>query len=383
MTVSVYPACETSIQPETVQHFYKSFWPRKTALLVDRFYRWQFIHSPAAKNLDHCCLALDNKTRELVGVMGITPRPFNLAGETLPGAELTTWIVHPQHQHKGVGVCILNYLQSRYAVLIGMGITSMALPLYCRMGFRYLKGIPRYIKVCNWDAVKKFSEVQPLAIKIDRFWEKTATHEKYRAILISENAIEYLQNINGKSFNFFHRDAAHINWRYINHPFFHYQNFFISKENGAPNELVHLCFREETSVSGARILHVMECIGDTSCIPSAICFLEDYGRKHHFDAVDFYCTSSVIASYFIARGWFSTLDDESLKMPHLFHPIELRNPATTSLIYWTKYNMHQLCDFSKLYITKQDADLDRPTFDFLNTRNCTSISAHLDPAHYL
>jgi len=41
--------------------------------------------------------------------------------------------------------------------------------------------------------------------------------------------------------------------------------------------------------------------------------------------------------------------------------MELRSPPTTSLIYWSRDNFEDMADTSRLYITKQDADLDRPT----------------------
>ena len=55
------------------------------------------------------------------------------------------------------------------------------------------------------------------------------------------------------------------------------------------------------------------------------------------------------------------IDDICFQFPHLFHPIEMRNPPTTSLIYWSKNQFTEMADLSKLYISKQDADLDRPT----------------------
>ncbi len=123
--------------------------------------------------------------------------------------------------------------------------------------------------------------------------------------------------------------------------------------------------RAETAVPGIKMLHVMDCVGKGEAMQAAACFIEQYAKDHGFDAVDFYCTAAYSAQFFLARGWFSTMDDDCLNMPHLFHPVELRIPATTSLVYWAKHDAIKMCDLSKLYITKQDADLDRPTYNTL------------------
>jgi len=61
------------------------------------------------------------------------------------------------------------------------------------------------------------------------------------------------------------------------------------------------------------------------------------------------------------RGWFSILDDDYFVFPHLFYPIELRRPPSTSLIYWGKRVMPSLLDIGSVHVTKQDLDMDRPT----------------------
>lgn len=359
MNIRICSAHEIGMQSQIIQEFYDQFWPRKIALSVDPFYQWQFIHPPASKGLNHCCVALDMTTEKLVGVMGVTPKPFYLNEQIVQGVELTTWLIHPEYQGKGIGASILEFLQVRYDVIIGMGISDMALPLYYRYGFRYLKAIPRYIKVFNWDSIKKYSKVAPLAIKMDRYWAKKNNLESYVLLPPEKNHVDFLHCQNQRYFNYFSRDVAHIRWRYADHPVFNYKAFVVAASSLEQDGTL-LCFREETAVPNIRILHVVECIGRGPSVSSAICFIEQYAIDHHFDAVDFYGTSSYIAKFFLARGWFSTMDDESLAIPHLFHPIELRNPSTTSLIYWAKHNMVELCDLSKLHITKQDVDFDRP-----------------------
>jgi hypothetical protein len=104
----------------------------------------------------------------------------------------------------------------------------------------------------------------------------------------------------------------------------------------------------------------MDCVGDDVALPGAFTFIDDYCEEEGAHVADFYCTAAHITKHPRSRGWFSTLDDQYFQFPHLFHPVEVRRPATTSLIYWARENLSEMCDFSRLYVTKQDADLDRP-----------------------
>ena len=78
--------------------------------------------------------------------------------------------------------------------------------------------------------------------------------------------------------------------------------------------------------------------------------------------------ASSVYKFMLSDGWFSINDDICFQFPYLFHPIEMKNPPTTSIIYWAKNQFAEMADLSKLYISKQDAGLDRPkkyTFDHI------------------
>ncbi len=114
-------------------------------------------------------------------------------------------------------------------------------------------------------------------------------------------------------------------------------------------------------VEGMKIVHVMDCFGDDADMPAVLTFIDDYCREAGAHVVDFYCTSSRVNRYFRAHGWFSIQDDKCFRFIHLFHPPELREPPTTSLVYWAREDMSSLMDTNRLCVTKQDLDLDRPT----------------------
>jgi hypothetical protein len=244
---------------------------------------------------------------------------------------------------------------------MGMGSTRMSLPLLLKKGFRYLRTIPRYMKVFDFDAVRNHAKYDSLAMELIGQWAELGgasfdaqeINQGFPACSISS----VLQD----RFNHFSREMPFLEWRYSRHPAFEYKQFFVRSTDGNRGEGAYVCLREERSVEDLNLVHIMDCVGDEEDIPSAIGFIQHYCKENNIHLADFYCTSPRVNRFFIASGWLSINDDKFFQFPHLFHPLEYRDPPTTSLVYWSNAGFHELADMSKLYVTKQDVDLDRPT----------------------
>ena len=351
------------LDSKVVCDFYYKYWNRKIALSDQSFYEWQFRGSPESRDHDNCMVAVDDSTGNLVGVMGLNVRPFYLCNKITRGAELTTWVVDSEHVGSGVGAKILLKIQERFDALIGMGISTLALPVYMRSGFRFVRAIPRFVKVFDFDAIKPYATHSPLAKKLCREWLGLGRNVSFEVDAASLSAIEDIQKGLYEAFNCYSRSAAFLDWRYSRHPVFTYEQFFVRSGSTSAGKGVYVCLRRETSVAGLKILHVMDCFGTQEDMPAAMAFIHEYSVRHDIHLADFYCTAGDVARHYLATGWFSTNDDEFFQFPHLFHPIEMRTPPTTSLIYWSRNDFSQMTNVPKLYITKQDADLDRPVPD--------------------
>jgi hypothetical protein len=186
----------------------------------------------------------------------------------------------------------------------------------------------------------------------------------YRSVPIAPSeAAEFADDLHGE-FQCFSRDAASLKWRYSDHPVYRYEAFRI--ESG--HEAAAVILRTDQN-ENLKIVHVIDVFGHASTIPSVVHFLETFCKDESADIGDFYCTSDRIAHTFWHYGWFSVLDDYYIQVPHLFYPVEMRTPPTTSLIMWAKADMRSLIDQSRLYVTKGDCDLDRPTKQYLDEKN--------------
>lgn len=356
---------ELGVPSEKVAKFFKDNWVRPVMLSDQKFYDWQFKQSPKNNGSDCCIIAYDELNDAIAGVMGLNRRGFYLHGVELNGAELTTWIVNENYRSYGAGAKIIKKLMESYDVLIGMGISDAALPIYLRSGFRYLRQIPRFVKIVNYDRVKDFCGVGPIAERLIGNWGQVNIGEHRAEELSGERLKSAFEKVKA-NLNMFSRLPDDVSWRYESHPYFEYKlfNVFGSEAEGECGAVV--AFRIHQVKEGFSILHLMDVFGDARGVAAARSFVERYASENNIDVIDFYCTSSSVYRHFLANHWFSTSDDTYFKFPHLFSPVELRDPPTTSLIYWAKDHLEDIADVSKLYVTKQDADLDRPTpYDFL------------------
>lgn len=349
MSTVIGSASSLSISPERVCEFYDKSWARKIALSDEKFYRWQFLDNPYETGVDQCCVALDGD--EIIGVMGLNQRDFYLKGRRLKGAELTTWVVSESKRNNGSGPKMIIYLKEQFDVMTGMGISGAALPIYLRNGFRYLKSIPRYVTPLDWESVAPFIEALPLARKYNR---DQLSLSDYSISPHSPKDIDKIYHNFMANYCSFSRFSTDANWRYDQHPYFKYEQFVV---NGS-------CFvsiRIDRDISGFVMAHCVDIFGNHSDYKAAISAAINFSKDNGAHAIDFFGTNSSLCASLNEMGLFSTLDHDFFKFPHIFHPVEIRNPATTSLIMWAREDLGEILDFGNLHITKQDADFDRPT----------------------
>lgn len=358
MSIKIGFANELGVNASQIRKFYQNHWQHKIALSDEEFHKWQFESAAENMGANSCVVALSES--DLLGVMGLNKRKFNLAGQCLNGAELTTWVVDQKNRGSGAGAKILKYIINNFDVAFGMGISEDALPIYIRSGFHYLRYIPRYIHVVDAKKVLAISEHASYAPKLVRNASgKQSKIEAERISWVDQSLAPYVEG------NHFSRSLDDLIWRYDKHPYFKYDTFKITSVDGG---IGYVVLREEIT-NDIKILHIIDILGPESVFEYCIEFAEFYAKQNDFWAVDVYSTLSRLNKFFNHRSWLSAVDSSFINIPHLFHPLEVRKPATTSLIYWAKDSNVNFLNVSDLYLTKQDCDLDRPTMNFIGCQN--------------
>lgn len=351
-----------NVAVEDVAAFYSRHWPRKISPGLPGFARWQF--SDAPEQGGRCTVCVSVSGSDLIGVMGLHERAFLLDGTERRAAELTTWIVAPEAKGKGIGPRMLDYLQSAYDVLLGSGISDDALNVYLRKDFSYWRYIPRFFRVWDIEAVRPYSNISPLGQKLARHRQDAVVASAGGARRVAAGELETpdrgLTDKNG-----YVRTRAHLAWRYDEHPVYDYETW--AMPGGA-----YVILRRD-QLPGMAFAHVVEIGAEAAEMPAVLSFLEHYAQANGLAAMDFTCTSSGFGRHFIASGWFSSVDEPMFAFLSLFHPPELRDPQTTSLIYWARDSQAALADLGRMHVVKGDLDLDRPTVAYYETNNIAQV----------
>ncbi len=387
------PAHALGVPAEQVVGFYAEHWNRPIALSRPDFYRWQFMEAPEARGLDHACVAL--KDGVMLGVMGLNPRSFRLNGETGYAAELTTWVVSEAARGQGVGRGIMTSLQGTFPLLFGLGISAEAMQIYRMAGFRHLRHIPRYFRIFDLPAVLGDGEV----IAGEFYSEKPIDTDstlggEHRRRALGEHGHAYVHALGERMVrsmrppgavphvaepadagrlatcepaltahaNHFVRDAAALAWRYERHPIYRHEAFVVRSAT-SPGSGCAVVLRHDRN-GAVPFTHLMDAFGDPADLAAAISFAEGRAAEQGSAFIDLHCTSTLTAAAALAADWFSTINDPWLQLSHLYYPPEFRPVQTTSAVMWTNHDRQGLFDFGRLYLTKEDLDLDRPTLAY-------------------
>ena len=316
---------------------------------------WQMSGAPESGGINACVVVV--KDGALLAVMGVTPATFYANGAARKGAELTTWIVLPQARGLGLGRKMLAHLQDTYDVLAGAAISDAALPLYLSAGFTFQKYVPRFFYICDFDAVQVFADVSGQAKAITERRQGLGRQTNHKAQACAAADLADIAQAGLADSGCFRRDAAGLAWRYDAHPTYAYEAFVVTDHDAARSGVI----LREDRINGTPILHLVDLFGDVRDGDAALSFVEAEARRRGAAFVDISATSGRLNGLLRARGWSSAVDDPVIALPSLFHPVELRVPPTTSLVFWAKDRAADLFDFSALHVTKGDLDLDRPT----------------------
>jgi hypothetical protein len=348
---------EAGVDAQSVGQFIESNWMRGVALSMPRFFDWQFRDGPANAGVNRCLVVVDDED-QLNGFMGVSVRDFHIDGRRLVGAELTTWVIGESTRGLGLGKTIVRMLQESYGAIIGMGISESALPIYATHGFKYMRYLPRYVRIFDPDRVAPISKLDSLGQRMIRC-SPPAIGVKFAAEAIEFRAAAELAHPLYSRFNCTVRDPDYMHRRYAEHPVYRYEAFRVSDGRGEAAVVLRVDDKDDL-----RIVHVIDFLGSDTNVSAVLAFVEEFCRERSVALADFYCSADPVGHQFWSHGWFSSVDDFYLQVPNWFYPIDMRIPPTTSLILWAKAGVGALIDRSRVYITKADCDMDRPTMPY-------------------
>ncbi|WP_158515773.1 GNAT family N-acetyltransferase [Pararhizobium polonicum] len=325
-------------------------WLRPTILSDQHFYRWQFIDPIAGEGKDHCVIALLGG--EIVGFLGLNKRAFNAGGEVLKGAELTTWIVKEECRGTGIAKAMLDLIKKNFDIAYGANITNDAVRAYIRMGFNFIREVPRLMRIYDFDKVAALGTIDTVISKVYKM--PTARQEASQSLL----PIDFAE-IDGIWPDRFDRSSGNLIWRYKNHPIYQYHALLVGQDTT-------LIYRIE-DVGSVRIMILTDILYTILPTNSFVSTLDNFARDQEIDFIDFFSSNGALNAALTRAGFIPCLDlRDFIDLAYLYHPLEVKSSKSYSLISYLHEDVRRGgLDINSLHITKADCDLDRPNPTYL------------------
>lgn len=345
--------------------FFRDYWGANHILGNDRdFLLWQMSprRSPIFENAGIAAISYWDDTR-LIGLIGVMSMAFNCNGDVAEGAWLCNLQAAPEYRDRGIGAKLMTSVHSLPISVVGAaGINLAVLPMYRAMRYHCHDGISRFIRVLDGrkaaGLMSGASELGGLMHPQDQQapagWRVAAAHD------CGAEWDSFWSRFTRAGYFGTERDAAFMNWRYLQHPRLAYTLSLARNSLGAiGGAMVH---RIETIRDREDcVLRVIELIArEAGAYEALIAEAERLGRESGAAFADHY-TTQPRPDIFHSRGWYAEDDHPEVVTPGLFQPL-LRQTRKINLairlIGGTPWKATPWRE--NLFAVKSDGDQDRP-----------------------
>jgi hypothetical protein len=317
----------------------------------------------------------------IVGMLGLTGFDLNAFGERCTAMWLSHWFAAPAHRQRNVALRLMWAARDLGLDAVAtVGANESSAKLLPHFGLELIPSLPRWVGVfdvaaaadlvcdanpglgpgaaaalCHSHLVDLQTETEPpnafraadwsatTAAAWDRFW-----HGELAPQLVGA-----------------HRDAAYLAWRYQSHPRFTYSVRCAQRTSNGAVEGIVVWRVEQVRDRPTRVLRIVEFLGSGAAERALVRSVLEAARDSGAAMGDFYCASARAAQA-LARAGFrrAATDAAGVVLPSRFQPLESKYFPMTTLVRlpgaW-RGRLGELMADGRLYITKSDADQDRPT----------------------
>lgn len=346
--------------------FFRDYWGKNHILGNDRdFMLWQMSpqRSPIFKDAGLAAISYWDDGR-LVGLIGVMSMDFNCNGEVAPGAWLCNLQADSAYLAQGIGSKLMTSPhQLPISVVAAAGINLAVIPMYRAMRYQCVDAVPRFIRILDRERAAKLlagrnvadALAHPLAARAPPGWTVAPTRDP------GAGWDSFWHAFTQDGYFGTQRDAAFLNWRYLQHPRLDYRLSLAIDAHGAiGGAMVHRL--ETIRDTKDCLLRVIELVArDPGAYGALLAEAERLGGEAGAIFADHYTTrpqGGVLRS----RGWHAESDYPDIVIPGLFQPL-LRETRKINLAIrligdtpWKAGPWRE-----NLYVVKSDGDQDRPS----------------------
>ncbi|MEJ7891571.1 MAG: hypothetical protein WKF94_02890 [Solirubrobacteraceae bacterium] len=348
---------------DELQAFIAANWKRGHILGRDaELLRWQ--HGLPGDTERVSVLVAERPDAGIVGILGVIYNRATVLGREASAAWLTTWLVlEEERRHQTATKLLLEVLRGHDGFVGTLGGNEITLAVLGRLRFETVPALPRWVRPLDADACASLltaaGAAAPRTVPSldppapDRGLEVRAYDPEQAPAWDRAWTERFAPRLIGTA-----RDAAHLRWRYLEHPRFDY---VISATWAGETPTGLLVYRvQRVRDRPESVVRIVELLGDDDARGALLADMVAQPAVRSAAFADYYGASEAQrppdASGFAA-------EDPSAPPPALFAPLDARRAGLTAAVRLFGPSAapgSQVLSGASAYITRSDCDQDRP-----------------------
>ncbi len=350
----------TKADKPSLKAFIRANFHDRYILLNNKFFDWQYQHTPANKSGQYTFRVVKNKT-QVMGFGGFIPLSLTIQRKQYQSAVLANLIIDKKYRGFGFGVFLVKDLVKDYPISFVNGYSESIQRAYQKLpGWTEMGNLSRLIGVFREE------KARILAGKVGNFTPLLITKRKDRNFTTKKQfgkEIDALwRRVNKRYPITVTRSSTYLNWRYVDAPLMHYLLFeYREKTKTRAYCVVRLekCFYEHMRFTIARLV---DFISEASVEQKMIDALLNYLQSQRVDLVDYFSSATFHHQSLIKAGFVEAQHEPYRSIPLLFNPIDRSRKQINWIIHLDSHahlNKTFLQNPLNWYVTKGDGDQDR------------------------
>jgi hypothetical protein len=318
---------------ETIMNFIDVHWKKDHILATNKDF---FLYEYADGEKVNFVVATDNISNEMVGLCGFIKNAKELSGSDIWGA---LWkVIKTSNPMLGIGILEFLNENSECRSFSSLGIAKKTIPIYDFLRYKTGK-LNHYYRLNNQDNFQIALVKKKVILEFDKNDNYSLQPlDNFQTVMPILNAIKDETKVP-------YKDNWYFEKRYFNHPIYNYQVFGIKSE-----KISSIIVAREIQQNDAKILRIVDFIGNPSDIRSIGQELQNLMDKNSYEYIDFYCEG--IDNEILENAGLKLKDNTDLNcIPNYFEPFVQEN---VDIYYFTTHN-------DSFPIFKADGDQDRPS----------------------
>lgn len=361
---------------DAVQQFIHEHWRRDHILSRDReLLLWQYSAARAKRlGMEGPSILLATTKDGIVGMLGFIPVEFNLRGRSVPGAWMALLHVIPQARTSLAGLRLLGALPAMgLDVTAVLGINERVARIYRGLRYEVLEDLPRWVAVADSDAAARLvstgsnreacvAALSPYALRRDLSPE-VAVEVRGHEHRFADDWDAFWRSRLAPGRIGTSRTADYLNWRYAEHPAFHYVRLIARYGR---SEICGLAIYRIETVFGRneRVMRLVEFMATGEGSTALATRVAIDALEHRVAFADFYSGSSRLAAPLESVGFRRCGGaDSGVEFPCRLQPLESGAFAMRGAFLVSKRHPEfsgGLLAADDFHVTKSDGDMDRP-----------------------